>query len=209
MEPQKLPDPAYPARKNHVLPSPNVGKLWRTPWLWLKLWDVGNHIAWVDLARNKPTWLGQKKSFSPDGLTDRQGSLAVLNTSILGLTVLNRKVFTIFWGTTITHKPDSSCEPSMGLRHREWCTQWPRPLLWVPNTMRHPPSNGFSSKKKNNIPNISRIPGVYRFILKQIGKKCLRGPPAPWVPQPLLGVLSFRAPAGLLVGLQSYIATPR
>ena len=147
MEPQKLPDPAYPARKNHVLPSPNVGKLWRTPWLWLKLWDVGNHIAWVDLARNKPTWLGQKKSFSPDGLTDRQGSLAVLNTSILGLTVLNRKVFTIFWGTTITHKPDSSCEPSMGLRHREWCTQWPRPLLWVPNTMRHPPSNGFSSKK--------------------------------------------------------------
>ena len=52
---------------------------------------------------------------------------------------------------------------------------------------------------------------VYRFILKQMGKKmpCLRGPPAPWLPPPLLGVLSFRAPAGLLVGLQSYIATPR
>ena len=148
MEPQKLPDPAYPARKNHVLPSPNVGKLWRTPWLWLKLWDVGNHIAWVDLARNKPTWLGQKKSFSPDGLIDRQGSLAVLNTSILGLTVLNRKVFTIFWGTTITHKPDSSCEPSMGLR------QWPRMVYPVTSTT-------FVSSKHN------AAPSIQWFLLKK------------------------------------------
>lgn len=85
-------------------------EMWETILLGL-IWQEISQRGWV------------KRNPSPDGLTDRQGSLAVLNTSILGLTVLNRKVFTIFWGTTITHKPDSSCEPSMGLRHREWCTQ--------------------------------------------------------------------------------------